>query len=610
MISPRSERLEQAQFFWPGLDSAMDEYWKGSASKEAQEKDARLFTQIAQHVTPFNVLREQLPQVVLPSLDGEGPPFHIEIPFRNRELAEVLSEGPTIPGIDRLEEMMRVHGGWDIDVPHVTLKEGNMYEDLTIIGATNRGEAQMVDAIWVRDQAQIAMAETEMWSRGRNQVGHPYEKEGQNARGVFKSLLTIMSTPSQLGKFDGMLTYGDDPKYRDDPKNWPQIFLHRNNLNGEMTEGWAHKQDAWQMLVYGTLDAIEKGLLTVEDLEPSHREFLGYVIPFLNAAHFWENPNSGSWEEATAVRSSTLAWDTVIIPQLKDYAQKPEFGFIKDQFEGLAAGGKISNGSSDFDECADGLVQKGKEKLASLKLWESRIDPSNLNEPGMDRQADAALLYFLELGIDDKFFDETEGIPKSVEEEVLRNVYTLWDPRTGGIKRYLNDSYQGLNFYTHDVQEKLQRLYSGATPSSDFSGIGHFTGRNKIVAKDLGNAEGTEAAWTHFNFQLSDWAGKKYRETRDSRWKHIQESHFLYGLSAVTGEGEHSIHVNSDGVFMQEIPAYRIPECYITMRDPSGVDYVMPGPYTPLNWAVALGHKALCGIRETLLWEEQNITPS
>jgi hypothetical protein len=194
-----------------------------------------------------------------------------------------------------------------------------------------------------------------------------------------------MSTPAQLQR----LAAG----------RWPQIFLDsRDNLSGEREEAWSHKQDAWQMTALITLRAIKDGLLERSALRAEHEKFLQLVEPFLHAVRYWGNPSSGSWEEIEEVRASTLAWEMALLAELK---------------------------SSE--------AQRGQEALRALWPRETATRP-----------ADAALIYVLQLNTAAALFS---GDWERRGKQLLEGLATLDDDVTGGIYRYLGDSYQRLDFF-------------------------------------------------------------------------------------------------------------------------------------------------------------------
>jgi hypothetical protein len=165
-----------------------------------------------------------------------------------------------------------------------------------------------------------------------------------------------------------------------------------------------------------------------------------------------------------------------------------------------------------------------------------------------------------------------------MEKKILGLLVRLDDPKTGGMARYENDSYQRVGFFRNLTVRKLQELYGA--PSGDASSC--FVGRDKVVPK------GRTAMWTHFVWQLAAWSGKRSLEDPDIRFRVLHEFFFARGLALITGNKEVSVDVDSRGkVRIIKIPAWRMPECYISDVSPTKEMLVFPSPHTPLNWSIA-----------------------
>lgn len=514
-------------------------------------------------------------------------------PFRNQSVAELATSIDTLEGIDRLEKLLEEQGCLSIPLRSLSASRGT--KTLTLVGASENGSGFMKENFWIRDQSQYVMAMMDVWETDKE----TYQDEGANGKQVLLSLLHTMSTPAQLARFDGVIRHADDEAYIANPIHWPHIFFAADNLDVEKDQNWSHKQDAWQMLAYATFEGLEKGLISVDELTDQNKQFLSSVVPFLYAVRFWERPNSGSWEEIEAVRSSVIAWDVSLLDKIAEFAAKKGFEFLQEGYEKYLDTYSNEDRNSTIGQFATALSHRGKSILARGIPYESpfyeEFDPRH-------RQMDMAIGYLLELTIPQVLGEITVGegtisdasaTAETTETLILSMIEGLADERTRGVRRYIHDSYQAADFWTHRVMDELRKLYSDATANSDFSKAAHFVGRNEIVG------EGPEAAWTHPNFQISVWAGKRYRETGDEKYKLLQKEYLMRGLSMVTGEKEYTLVHDGKGIHVEELPAYRVPECYITISTSDG-DMILPGPFTPLNWGVALLHKALVGMRETI----------
>lgn len=436
-------------------------------------------------------------------------------------------------------------------------------------------------------------AGTGMWPMGtnwyaRDNVLIPVRllEVGQLALGkeLLTSALTMFSTQSQLARFRGVVE-ATDSDFVHQRENWPQVFLTiQDNLNGSRYESWSHKQDAWQMLAYHTLQLIEKGLFSVQDLTVKHKEFLGLVLPFLAKIQFWKEGNGGSWEELEARRTSVMTWDTVTIAKIAQFAQRSEGAFLIESFEQAKRHLQRSYQALSLSETAKALVAEGNTALQKRLPYEC---PDYDKTDARYRAADAALIYLLQLGM-----PEFLGKP-GLESDLITQIERLTDLRTGAIRRYLNDSYQGMSFFRNEIVFYLSEVYGA--PSGDASGAEQWVNRRKVVPA------GPEAAWTLFVWQMSAWSGKRYVETHEPRYLELQNYYFKRGLKLITGNNEVSVEQSLEGPMrMFSVPAWRIPEAYITDEGPTGEELIFPSPHTPLNWAVGEAIYALAMMTRSL----------
>lgn len=338
------------------------------------------------------------------------------------------------------------------------------------------------------------------------------------------------------------------------------------------------------MLTYHTLDLIERNVVSLKDLTDKQKRFLASVLPFLAKIKFWKEENSGSWEELAAWRSSVMAWDTKAVEKIAAFAKRPEGKFLIDHFEKIKTFLPSSYQSQSLFEVAESLVASGKETLRERVPFE--CPDYDKNDPHY-READATLIYLLQLDVP-KLLNKPD-----LESKLVEQIERLIDSRTGGIRRYLDDSYQGKGFFRHETVLYLMEVYGA--PSGDASGAEQWVNRRKVVPA------GPEAAWTHFVWQMSAWAGKRYGETRDKKYLDMQQLYFTRGLQLMTGNHEASVEQASDGSMrVFDVPAWRIPEAYITDEGPSGEELVFPSPHTPLNWAIGEAIYALAMMKRSL----------
>ena len=469
-----------------------------------------------------------------------------------RELSATLARGGLFDV--RCEQ----HGVRDLDGSRWTM---------TIARAATTDMWPMGTHYWVRDNALIGARFLASGSRQGARLG----------KSVLMSALSFMSTVSQLQRFEKVVR-SSSRTFKSNPDNWPYIFAGvENNLNASQKEGWAHKQDAWQIVAWFVLCSLENGSISLRELNAKHRRFLGLIIPFLVSIDFVRSENSGSWEEIPAARSSVIAWEHRLIVKLAELAQRRDFAFIQREFEK----NRQYLPRSLRNQSLLGIVSRKERDVITYMTSNlpfecgaySKRDPRY-------REGDGALVYLLMLDYP-RFLAErakkTLSWAADLEGRLLKQILKLVDSKSRGIYRYANDTYQRCGYFRHETVQKLTDLYGA--PSGDSST--HFVARERIVPK------GRKAAWTHFVWQLAAWSGERYVESGSRRYRQLHDRFFRWGLGFVTGSGELSLDQDARGFSrIIRLPKFRMPECFIADVAPSGREMVFPSPHTPLNWSV------------------------
>jgi len=413
--------------------------------------------------------------------------------------------------------------------------------ELTINRASKTDMWPMGTNYWVRDNALIASSLLNL-DYTKNIFPQEWFLLGKN---LLLSCLTIMSSTAQLERFASII---DGSKSYTEAIHWPHIFLSiKDNLNAAHDEAWMHKQDAWQILCYIALDALEKKLITEDELTSKHTQLLHSICPFLNAVQFTQTDNAGSWEEITAIRTSVISWETALLH-------------------------KVTQSKTFSHPDAESLFQQGLQTLKNNFPHESP------NYPAKDtryRSADAALLYPLLIEL---YLHFPEAEQPNIIDSLLSQIESLIGPY--GINRYQGDSYQGLSYYTNSVSSQLRDLYQ--SPSGDSSDESQFLHRAAIVPP------GHEAQWTHFVWQLSSAYSKLCKNFPNNPTYPIKQNHyFLKGLSLITGEDEWTLtETNHHTMQVSSVPSFRIPECYNSEIYNTHI-FQYPSLHTPLYWSVA-----------------------
>ena len=488
--------------------------------------------------------------------------------WRNKGLYKRRSEIDSLAPFQRLEQELDSKGLFDVRCEKKTWRDlDGERRVFTLARAATTDMWPMGTHYWVRDNALIG-------ARFLISEDHSHRRLGKE---LLLSALTFMSSVSQLKRMEAVVR-SKSARFVKDAANWPYIFAGvKTNLAAQEKEGWAHKQDAWQILAWYVLEGVERGHINRYDLTIKHRTFFSLIVPFLIKVSFWRCENSGSWEELVAARSSVRAWEHRLLVRLGEVSQNRGFAFIDDGFTRYKASLPAAYKKRSLLEAIKVAERRVTKEMLQDLPYES---PSYKRGDPRRREADAALIYLLQIDYP-RFFAARIGRSaqwaETLEGLILRTVSTLDDKVTGGIARYGNDSYQRQGFFRYRTVAKLQELYG--SPSGDASS--HFVGRDKVVPR------GRKAAWTHFVWQLAAWAGRRYLVTGDLKDKARHDRFFCRGMSLITGDKETSIDWDASGkARILSIPPFRMPECYISDKLPGGDVAIFPSPHTPLNWAV------------------------
>lgn len=500
----------------------------------------------------------------------------IGLHFRNRELADMVKPSYSSEELIALEEHLVKKGTLAIEVKHeAVILDGKSVQLATIAATDAKGQGDMSRQLWIRDLTLTGEAMMHMWDSDKER----YKEEGRDAKDILMSSLHVMSTASQLDRFQALIESNDDTE-KDDQNAWPQIALDFDKLDSKEPTPWRHIQDAFQMLTHAAFDAFDKDLLQPEDLDANHKQFLGCVTPFLASVDFTNRKNSGSWEELPAVRTSVLAVETAALAKIKQYANEEGFEFLEAVFEKNKKHLPQYEDAS-FIQTLDHMINQGLAKIAEHLPFEAPADPDSPEY----RTADAALLYVSKYGIpellDGKKYHGKTFTKEDVEEMLFEQIESLTDPFTHGTRRYgtpgmdLIDTYQGLNFHTNGKQKEVSEMKQRKPDL-----ITKFMNYQEIIGPDA------PAAWTLFTPQAAT-------EKITAGDMPAAIAYFNRTLAQITGEDESHVVKGMDGAQVVAVPANKLTECFVTFSNPYGDPLVVASPHVPLHWSVAETKKVL-----------------
>ncbi len=287
-------------------------------------------------------------------------------------------------------------------------------------------------------------------------------------------------------RFDKIIDGTSDPS---DPMQRPHIRFGGEGL-AELDQQWAHAQnDALGYFLW-----VFCRLIRVHDLEPTSEqmELLGLFVRTLHAIQFWEDEDSGHWEEVRKIAASSIGTATAGLLEFSQlYDERPEL-FPEDM---------------KFCERVDVLedaITRGRHALNAILPYECIQ-----KDPQKNRKYDAALIFLIE---------PLRIVQGEMADTILENVKTHLQGEFG-IRRYLGDSY-----WCADYKEKL----SPEKRTDDFS--------DNQAERDALLIPGQEAQWCIFDPIISVIYGRRYAESGDEADLKEQMKYFQRALSQLTPE--------------------------------------------------------------------------
>ena len=303
---------------------------------------------------------------------------------------------------------------------------------------------------WVRDNAMVAYS--------RFACGDA-ESAMRTARGLTAFLKT------QAEKMERIIA---KPKRKEEVQERPHIRFNAKTLQ-ENEEAWAHAQnDALGEAVWlRFLLANEAGFA----LEAEEREVYALFPAYFDAIQYWKDADSGAWEEARKVNSSSIGAVTAGLREMDRY--------LRD--------------GNEFD----GLKKSGLAEL--LKRGQRVLEVQLPFEAPPERKTDAALLFLI------------YPLRVVTDSRMKRFIVSLTRARLMGemgIRRYLGDSY-----FCQDYDE----WFPPEERSADFA--------QRLAVRNEFLQPGCEAQWCLFDPVLSVIHGEEHQQTGSVDALHRQLEH-------------------------------------------------------------------------------------
>lgn len=385
--------------------------------------------------------------------------------FRNSALSRLVPEGNYRPSdLARIEAALREHQTLSfVRLPSGLYSASSAGESIASTGYAN---------VWVRDNIYVAFA--------HHVAGSP-----QAATDVVQALISFFDRYRH--RFDDIISGAADPQQ---VSKRPHVRFDGRTLSEIGEERWAHAQN--DALGYFLWLASKLALASALTPDAPAASVLTRLVRYLEAIRFWQDEDSGHWEEQRKISASSIG---VVVAGLEAFA-----ALLRQCGDWRRECGPDSEG------LASSLAERGRQALAGIL-------PSECVqlESGRNRRYDAALVFLL--------------FPLNVitdEDTVNLVLHDVGKYLTGehGIRRYLGDSY-----FAPDYETRL----SETDRTRDFS--------DDLAARDaLLTRIGDEAQWCLFDPILSAYYGRRYLESRSVADRERQFVHFNRSLAQITSD--------------------------------------------------------------------------
>ena len=373
-----------------------------------------------------------------------------------------------------------------------------------------------------------------VWSRDNVYVGRAHFVAGkmQEAADVARALLTFYA--KYRSRFDAIISGAADPN---DVSQRPHVRFDGETLTEITSQRWSHAQnDAIGYVLWYCATLLSHGVFQATTTE---WETLWLFPAYFKAIRYWEDQDSGHWEEVRKISASSVG---VVVAGLDAWLR-----LVRD--ERVARPDALNQ--RDIEESTTELAARGTRALDDILPSECIQDSRRQRRP-----SDAALLFLLY---------PLRVVAEEMEDQIIANCERDLKGEIG-FRRYNGDSY-----WAPDYDIKL----SPQDRTRDFS--------EDMETRDaLLPHAGQEAQWGIFDAIVSAHFGLRYARSGNAHDRERQTEYLNRALRQIaTGD--------------ERTPPWRCPELYYLRR---GV-YV-PNPHVPLQWAQANLLVALHAMRETI----------
>lgn len=321
--------------------------------------------------------------------------------------------------------------------------------------------------VWVRDNVQISYAHF---------VNGCFRESGANLR----TLTDYFA--KHCNRFTAIIEGRADPS---NPMNRPHIRFDGLTLD-EIPEKWAHAQN--DALGYFLWLLSQVTLAGVYSPDEKSAQVIDALILYFRAIRFWEDEDSGHWEEARKIESSSIGVVTAALIALKG---------------ALVADTHLRDLTKITVEGLEDLIKRGTDALHAIL-------PDECTQHGKYRYCDGAQLFLIY---------PTAVADGALADQIINRTITHLRGDVG-IRRYRGDSY-----WCADYKSLLEEL--GAL-TKDFS--------DEMERRDALLRPGEEAQWCIFDPTLSALYGKRFAELGGKENLELQLMYLNRSLAQITPE--------------------------------------------------------------------------
>lgn len=272
-----------------------------------------------------------------------------------------------------------------------------------------------------------------------------------------------------------------------DPMNRPHIRFNGNDLS-EIKQKWAHAEnDALGYFLWLFCKLYNEH--AIAELNAAQTELLALFALYFDKIAYWQDEDSGHWEEVRKVEASSIGVVVAALGELNKIIIENKYSI---QYQSRTVSIKF----------VTELIAKGQDAL-------NAILPAECIQPEKYRRYDAALLFLI---------FPLNVVSEKIADQILNDVRTHLQGNYG-IRRYLGDSYWSAD-YKDKVKEEERMI--------DVS--------DNIAERDNLLKSGQEAQWCIFDPIISVAYGLKYQKTQDKDYLQLQTDYFNRSLRQLTAE--------------------------------------------------------------------------